>query len=106
MSYTLYEDTKNSQIKSRKQLQSVTESLEFLSTKFDTLEKECDKQNEKTRKLEENIEKLEERNKLLVESVHDLEQYSRRNCLRLLGVKETKNGNTDEVTIKTLREEM
>ena len=85
MSYTLYEDTKNSQIKSRKQLQSVTESLEFLSTKFDTLEKECDKQNEKTRKLEENIEKLEERNKLLVESVHDLEQYSRRNCLRLHG---------------------
>ena len=45
---------KNSQIKGKKQLQSVTESLEFLSTKFDTLEKERDKQNEKIRKLEKN----------------------------------------------------
>ena len=39
-------------------------------------------------------------------SVDDLEQYSRRNCLFLHIVKETKNQNIDEVTINTLSEEM
>ena len=84
----------------------MTESLDFFSTKFDTLEKDCDKQNEKIRKPEENIKRLEERNKLLVESVADLELYSHQNCLLLHGVKERKCENTDEVTIKTLSEEL
>ena len=47
MSRTLYVDTKSSQIKTEKQQQSVTESINFLSTKFDALEKESDKQNKK-----------------------------------------------------------
>ena len=41
-----------------------------------------------------------------MESFDDLEQYSRRNCLFLHIVKETKNQNIDQVTIKTLSEEM
>ena len=41
-----------------------------------------------------------------MESVDDLEQYSRRSSLLLHGVKEIKDENTDEVTIKTLSEEM
>ena len=39
--YTLHKDMKNSQIKGEKKLQSATESLDYLPTKFDTLEKEC-----------------------------------------------------------------
>ena len=70
------------------------------------LETERDKQKEKIQKLEENIEKLEERNKSLAESVDNLQQYSRRNCLLLHRVKETKDKNTDDVTIKTLSEEI
>ena len=58
-----------------KKLQCVNESLEFLFTKFDTLQKESDKQNEKIWKLEKCIEKLEEINK------------------------SSKNDNTEEVTI-------
>ena len=38
--HNMYENTKNSQIKGKKQLQSVTESLEFLYIKFDTVENE------------------------------------------------------------------
>ena len=53
----------------------MNESLEFLFTKFDTLQKESDKQNEKIWKLEKCIEKLEEINK------------------------SSKNDNTEEVTI-------
>ena len=49
--YTLYEDTKKSQIEGEKQLQYVTGSIDFLSTKFDRLEKEHGKQNKKIWKL-------------------------------------------------------
>ena len=38
--HNMYENTKNPQIKGKKQLQSVTESLEFLYIKFDTVENE------------------------------------------------------------------
>ena len=55
---------------------------------------------------EENSEEIEERNKLLVESVDDLEQYSRQNCLLLHGVKKTKDENTHEFTIQTLSKEI
>ena len=41
-----------------------------------------------------------------MESIDDLQQYSRPNCLLLHDVKETKDENTDEVTIKTLGEKM
>lgn len=48
---------------------------------------------------------VEKRNMPLVESVDNLEQYSRPNCLNY-GVKDSKDENADEVTIKTLGEEM
>ena len=41
-----------------------------------------------------------------MKSADDLEQYSRQNCLLLHSMKETKDENTNEVTIKTLSEEI
>ena len=74
--FILNEETKNAQIK-------VTESLEFFSNKFDELERENKKKNEKIKKLEETIDILTEKNKSLTSDVDELEQYSRRNCLIL-----------------------
>ena len=39
----LHEDTKNSQIKVEKQLDSLADALKLLSAKFDELEKDCEK---------------------------------------------------------------
>ena len=47
--FILNEETKNAQIK-------VTESLEFFSNKFDELERENKKKNEKIKELEETID--------------------------------------------------
>ena len=94
---------KNSQIKCKKHLQPLNESVEFLFTKFDTLEKERGKHNEQIWKLEVGKEKLQKRNKSLDESADDLEQHSPQKCLLHVGKeKETKNENTNDVTVKKL----
>ena len=104
--YDCFDVLKNSHIKGEKQLDSVNESIKHLSDRFDAYEEERDKQNKKIKVLEEKVEKLENENKALSESVDDLEQYSRRNCLLLHGVKETDDENTDDIIIKTICEEM
>ena len=97
--FVLNEETKNAQIK-------VTESLEFFSNKFDELERENKKKNEKIKELEETIDILTEKNKSLTSDVDELEQYSRRNCLLLHGVQENENKNTDDIVLKTMSEEL
>ena len=97
--FTFHEEAKESQIK-------VTESLEFMSAKFDDLEKEIKKKDEKINQLEKTIENLAEKQKSLSSEIDDLEQYSRRNCLVLHGVNESNDENTNEIIIKTFSEEL
>ena len=97
--FTFHEEAKESQIK-------VTESLEFMSAKFDDLEKEIKKKDEKINQLEKTIENLAEKQKSLSSEIDDLEQYSRRNCLVLHGVNESNDENINEIIIKTFSEEL
>ena len=48
-----------------------------------------------TQKQDKTIEELDER-------IDDLEQYSRRNCLKFSGIKETKGENTDALIINII----
>ena len=89
-----------------KEFLKVTESLEFMSAKFDDLEKEIKKKDEKINQLEKTIENLAEKQKSLSSEIDDLEQYSRRNCLVLHGVNERNDENTNEIIIKTFSEEL
>ena len=77
--FILHENTKKSQIKDEKQLDSLADSLELLSAKFDELEKDREKKEKKNQNF--NRQKLGD-------SVDELEQYSRRNYLLLHGVRE------------------
>ena len=97
--FTFHKEAKESQIK-------VTESLEFMSAKFDDLEKEIKKKNEKINQLEKTIENLAEKQKSLPSEIDNLEQYSRQNCLVLYGVNESNDKNTNEIIIKTFSEEL
>ena len=97
--FTFHEEAKESQIK-------VTESLEFMSAKFDDLEKEIKKKDGKINQLEKTIENLVEKQKTLSSEIDGLEQYSRRNCLVLNGVNESNNESTNEILIKTFSEEL
>ena len=96
----LHEDTKNSQIKGEKQLDFLADALELLSAKFDELEKDREK---KDKKISEKVESFESK---LGDSVDELEQCSSRNCLFLHGVRELERENTNDVIMKTVKEEM
>ena len=103
--YSLFDVLKDNQVKGERQLDSVNESISSLSIKFDKLE-EGIKQNDKINELEDNIGKLVDENKILKESIDELGQYSRRNCLLFHGLKESDGENTDKVVIDTIRKEM
>ena len=55
----LHEETKNSQIKGGKQLDSLADALEFLSAKIVELEKDCEKKDTKISELEKKVDSLE-----------------------------------------------
>ena len=71
--FVLHEDTKNSQIKGEKQLDSLADALELLTAKLDELEKDCEKKHKKISELEKKVISLESK---LGDSVDELEQYS------------------------------
>ena len=56
----------------------------------------------KVNKLQEQHSKLEKLHTSLDDKIDDLEQYSRRNCLLLHGVKEKTDENTNEQLIETI----
>ena len=99
----LHEGTKNSQIKGKKQLDSLADALDLLSVKFDELEKDREKKDRKISDLEKQVESLELK---LGDSVDELEQYSRRSFLLLHGFRELAGENTNDVIMKTVKEEM
>ena len=94
---------KNSQIKGEKQLDSLSDALELLSAKFDELEKDQEKKNKKISEVEKKVNSLESK---LGDSVDELEQYSRRNCLLLHGVRELEGENKNDIIMKTMKEEI
>ena len=101
--FVLHEDTKNSQIKGKKHLESLANALELLSAKFDELEKDREKKDKKTSELEKKVESLESK---LGDSVDELDQDSRRNCLFLHGVQELEGENTNDVIMKSFKDKM
>ena len=55
----LHEETKNSQIKGGKQLDSLADALELLSAKIVELEKDSEKKDKKISELEKKVDSLE-----------------------------------------------
>ena len=48
----------------------------------------------------------QKKKKSLTSDIEELEQYSRRNCLLLHRVQESKNENTDDTVLRTMSEEL
>ena len=99
-------ESKQARIKGEEHLTSITTSLNFLSQKFDDLDKDLKPKDKKISELEKHLNSLEIENKTLSEMIDDQEQYSRRNCLLLHGVDEEDVEDTDQKIIKVIAEEM
>ena len=104
--FGLPDTTNESQIKGEQQLKCLTDSVEFISARFDEYEADRKKKDEMINSLEEKVLGLTEKVDKLSSLVDRQEQYSRRNCILIHGVKENQNEDTDEVVINKIKSEM
>ena len=82
--FDLPNTTNESQIKGEQQLTCLTDSVEFISARFDEYEVDRKKKDEMINSLEEKVLGLTEKIDKLSSLVHRQEKYSRRNCILIL----------------------
>ena len=104
--FDLADTTNEIQIKGEQQLKYLTDSVELISARFDEYEADRKKKEEMINSLEEKVLGLTEKVDKLSSLVDRQEQYSRRNCILIHGVKENQNEDTDEVVINKIKSEM
>ena len=102
----LANSNKEMQIKGDKQLIDLTSSMEFLTTKFDELEKEREEKYELINSLQIEVFSLKVKVKNLEKKADDPEQYSCRNYLLIHGLTEIKTGHTDEMVLDVMNNKL
>ena len=104
--YMLANSNKEMQVKGNKQLIELTSSVEFLTYKFDELEKERKEKDELINSLEIEVfsQKVDVKN--LEKKADDQEQYLRMNCLLIHGLNETKTEDADEMVLDVINDKL
>ena len=80
--------------------------MEFLTSKFDELEKERKEKDELINSLQIEVSSLKVEVKNLEKKTNDQEQYSRRNCLLIHGLNETKTENMDKMVLDVINDKL
>ena len=99
-------ETKISQIKCEQHFMNLNETVDFVCEKFDEFERGRAEKEKSINDLQKNVNDISATIESLKGSLDRQEQYSRRNCLLIHGLPESKNENTDELVIETIQEEM
>ena len=95
-----------SQIKGDKRLGELCKCVEFISGKFDEFEKDRKEKNECIKSLKEQVLSMERKIEQQSKSIELQEQYSRRNCVLVHGIKETKDEDTDKIVIDIISKDL
>ena len=74
----------------------------FITSKFDELEKDQKEKEETINNLKSEVSYLSEKLGKMEKSIDAQQQYSRRNCLLLHGIEESKSEDTDNVVLEVL----
>ncbi|CAB4004743.1 Hypothetical predicted protein, partial [Paramuricea clavata] len=87
-----------------KKLEEILTSITFLSAKYDELVKKVDTLEDKNKGLEvenkrlnDSVRQLELQVQQQAESISEIEQYSRRDCLEIRGIPVETNEETDKI---------
>ena len=78
--YILAQSNNEKHIKGEKQLLDLTESINFMTKKFDDYEKDRAEKEKLIKDLREEVSSLKNEHEQLKSDVENQEQYSRRNC--------------------------
>lgn len=111
--HALSQENKNSNIKGESHLAEVAESISLMNEKFEDINKKFDNYEKERKEKEKEIKDLKEKVSILSNEKKDLEkiidrqeQYSRRNCILIHGVKEEQNEDTDNVVVKIIKDNL
>ena len=95
-----------SQIKGEQHLMDLNKTVNFICEKFDEYERDRAEKEKIISELQKNVNDMSATIESLKGCLDRQEQYSRRNCLLIHGLPESKNENTDELVIDTIKEKM
>ena len=98
--FVFAKSTQEQEIKSKRQLNDIPDSVKFISDKFKEYEEDWAKQIEIIGNLQSEVRVLSSKLSKLEKHANHLEWFSRRNCLFVQGIKEVKDEATDDVTIE------
>ena len=98
--------TNESQIKGEQQLKCLAELVQIISARFDKYEADRKKKDKMINSFKEKVSRLTEKINNLSSLVDEQEQYPRRNCILIHGVKKNQNEGIDEVVINKIESEM
>ena len=87
-------------------MEEVNESIKFINEKFEEMEADRKEKEQQISELKNDVKYLNEKVETMDGSLDRHEQYSRRNCLLIYGVKKNKKEDTDEVIIEFFEKEM
>ena len=104
--YMLANSNKEMQIKGDKHHIDLTSSVEFLTSKFNELERERKEKDELINSLQIEVSALKVDVKNLEKKADDQERHSRRNCLLIHGLTETKTEDTDEIVLDVINNKL
>ena len=94
------------QIKDEKQLADLTDSVKFMSSKFDGHEKERLEREARIVEFERKVVTLSNTVEKLEYTADKIKQYSIRNSILIHGLPELKGEDTDSLVIETVKEKM
>ena len=100
--FNLAKQNQENHIKGEGQLTEITDGIKYINDQFTKYEEERKERDQEVKHLKEEISKMSNEMKDLKKEVDRQEQYSRRNCLLVHGVKEEQNEDTDKVVIKLI----
>ena len=104
--FKMLEKTEDRQIKGECQLTDLAKGVEFITQKFDEYEKDRQEKGAIIAALQSELKNSNIKVEDLEKKTEMQEQYSRRNCIIIHGLKEEKNERTNDKVVKLLREEL
>ena len=100
------EETKDSQIKGKSQLNSLSETMDFMTNNFEEYEQERQEKYNIIESMKSDMVNMNEKIEKLEWMVDRQEQYSRRNCILLHGIAEGERENPDNLVLETLNRKL
>ena len=104
--YILAQSNNEKHIKSEKQLLDLTESINFMTKKFDDYEKDRAEKEKLIKDLREEVSSLKNEHEQLKPDVKNQEQYSRRNVLLVHSISEEQGESTDSIVLSAINEHL